>query len=383
MKAEESEKIINETSFKIVKDNNLKLSMAPQIDIKNYKDGEDLKYLAKMELFPKVQPVKIEDIKFTHYKVKASEEEIQATIDRILDANKDQKDTQEGYLAKLGDIVNIDYIGKLEEEDEPFEGGSGQGFQLDLGSKTFIDNFEDQLVGKKAGETVEVKVTFPKEYHQPNLANKKVNFTVKINKVSTAIKSQLTDEFVKDKLKIDNITKLKELITKDLENTYAQFVRNAIKKEIFDCLNDTADFEIPESMLKIQTDKLLGALEQDIKANPDNYKTPEDKKKAEDENKKIAKRMVKIGFILSQISSDNDIKVENQELFDTIQSRCANMPEDQRNKIFDYYRQNQGAVDDLRGSVLEDKVVTLILEKGNGQDKEISSKDAEKLNQDL
>ncbi len=170
--AEESEKIINETSQNIVKKDDIKLATTPKVNVSIFELNKDLSYKLEMEIFPEVPKIDISKLKLNKKEAKVSEDEINQAKDNILARYKKWNKQEDSYKSKKGDAVNINYVGKIDGKE--FDGGKADNHQLELGSKSFIDNFEDQLIGKKAGDNVEVKVKFPKEYHNAEFAGKKL-----------------------------------------------------------------------------------------------------------------------------------------------------------------------------------------------------------------
>ncbi len=145
--ADESDKIINDTVKKIVTDNNLKLALTPKIDIKTFEPGKDVEFTAVMELYPQVPEIEVAKVKITKRDAEISAADLDESLTKLLKFYRKWNPKPASEKAKIGDSVNIDYLGKIDKVE--FEGGAAKGYQLELGSKSFIDNFEDQLVGKK------------------------------------------------------------------------------------------------------------------------------------------------------------------------------------------------------------------------------------------
>ncbi|MCE3254605.1 MAG: trigger factor [Rickettsiaceae bacterium] len=374
--ADESEKIINETSKKIISENNLKLALSPKVEIKTFEPKKDFEYVVSMELFPSVPEIDLGKIKIVKKEAEIGKEETDEFINKIVNHHRKWDKQDENYKAKNGDAVNIDYVGKIDKE--AFEGGSAQGYQLELGSKSFIDNFEEQLVGKKAGDEVKVKVKFPKEYHNDKYAGKAAEFEVKINSVLTATKPELNDEFVKNNFGLENLAKLEEIAKEQVEGRYKTVSRNLFKKELFDFLNKKYDFDLPEGLVEEQLNNIWKEVEEELKQNPDKFKNEKEKEKAKEENRKLAERMIRSGIILSDLSEKNKITISNNDLIAEINKKAVNFP-GQEQMVAQYYQNNPGAIQSLRGEILEEKVIDFILEKGAIEIKKLSVKEFDKL----
>jgi trigger factor len=284
--ADESDKIINDTIKKIVTDNNIKLALSPKIDIKNFKEGQDVELTATMELYPQLPEIEFNKVKVTKRDAEISAADLDESLKKLLKFYRKWNAKDASYKAKLGDSVNIDYVGKIDKKE--FEGGAAKGYQLELGSKSFIDDFEEQLVGKKAGDETRVKVKFPKEYHNEEFAAKAAEFDVKINEVLTAEMPEINDEFIKNNFGLENKSKLEEAVKKQIDDNYKGIERNLFKKELFDFLNKKYDFELPVGLVEEQVTNLWAETEEELKTNPNKFKNDKEKEKAKDKKLEIA-----------------------------------------------------------------------------------------------
>ena len=378
--AEESEKIINETSKKIINDNNLKLALSPKVEVKTFEPKKDFEYSVTMEIFPSVPEIELNKIKIVKKEAEIGKAEIAEFIAKITKYHRkweSKNDGQnEGYKARTGDAVNIDYVGKIDKEI--FEGGSAKGHQLELGSKSFIDNFEEQLVGKKAGDEVRVKVKFPKEYHNAKFAGKAAEFEVKINEILTGKDPELNDEFVKTNFGLENLAKLEEIAKQQVEGNYKAASRNFFKKDLFDFLNKKYDFDLPEGLVEEQFKNVWAEVEEELKENPDKFKNDKEQEKAKEEKRKFAERMIRNGIILSDLSEKNKLTVTNNDLIEEVNKKARQFP-GQEKMVAQYYQKNPDAIQSLRGQILEEKAIDFILEKSAIEIKKISVKDFDKI----
>jgi trigger factor len=373
--AEESQKIINETSKKIVDENELKLALAPKVDVETFEPKKDFKYTVSMELFPEVPQIELDKLKLVKKEVAVAQKDIDEAKLKITANHKEWDKKDDSYKAKKGDAVNIDYVGKIDGKE--FDGGSAKGHQLEIGSKSFIDNFEDQLVGKKAGDEVKVKVKFPKEYHSADFAGKKAEFEVKVNSILVTKELKIDNKFVKEKFGVDDVKKFEEEISKQISSGYESMSRSLFKKDLFDLLNKKFNFELPSGLVEEQLERVWAEIEQEIKQNPDKFKNEKEENKAKEEKRKLSDKMVRSGIILSNISQENKITVADNEIMSEVNKKAAQFP-GQEQMVADYYQKNPQAVQEIRGMLLEEKVVTFILGKAKVEIKKTSLKDLEK-----
>ncbi len=374
--AEESDKIINDTIKKIVTDNNLKLALTPKIDIKTFEAGKNIELTATMEIYPQIPEIELSKLKVVKRDPEIAGSDVEESFTKLLKFYRKWNPKPSGEKAKIGDSVNIDYLGKIDKVE--FEGGAAKGYQLELGSKSFIDDFEEQLVGKKAGDEVRVKVKFPKEYHKEDFSGKAAEFEVKINEVLSAEMPEVSDEFVKNNFGLESKSKLEEAVKKQIEDSYQNISRDLFKKELFDLLNKKYDFELPAGLLEEQLNNLWAEVEEELKTNPNKFKNDKEKEKAKDKKREISERMIRCGMILSDLAQKNKIEVTNEDINKEIGKILARFP-NQEKAVLDYYQKNSGAVQQLRGSIIEEKTIDFILNNQAIEKKKISPKELDKL----
>jgi len=367
--AEEADKIISETLRKIVDENKFKLALPPKIDIKTFESGQNVEFTAVIELYPQLPEVELNKIKITKRDAEIEASDVDEALNKMLKFYRKWNKQDAGHKAKMGDAVNIDYVGKIDKVE--FEGGSAKGYQLELGSNSFIDDFEKQLTGKKAGEEVRVKVKFPKEYHKEEFAGKAAEFDVKINEVLTGEMPEVNDEFVKNNFGMENKEKLVEAVKKQLSDSYENMSRTLFKKELFDFLNKKHDFELPAGLVEEQLTQLMNDVES-------TNKSEKELEKAKDKKRDLAERMIRCGMILSDLAQKNKIEITNDDINKEFSKIMMRFP-GQEKAVMEYYQKNQSAVQQLRGSILEEKAIDLILEKSALDKKKVSLKDFDKI----
>lgn len=356
--ADESDKIISETIKKIVKDGDLKLALAPKIDVKTFEEGKDIELTASLELYPELPEVELNKLKVVKKEVEISAADLDESLEKLLKFYRTWNPKEKGEKAKKGDSVNIDYLGRIDKQE--FEGGAAKGYQLELGSKSFIDDFEDQLIGKKAGDEVKVKVKFPKDYHNAEFAGKAAEFEVKIHEVLAAKAPELNDEFIKTNFGMENKEKLMEVLKKQVETNYENMSRTLFKQELFDFLNKKHDFDLPQGLVDDQLNAMWAEVEEELKTNPTKFKSEKDKEKAKEKKRETAERMIRCGMILSDIAGKNKIEITNDDINKELGKVMARY-QGQEKAVLEYYQKNQAAVSQLKGAVLEDKTIDFIL----------------------
>ena len=374
--ADEADKLVSENLQKIIKDNEFKLALSPKVDVKTFEMGKDLEVEITLEIYPKVPEVDFSKIKVIRREVEISKAEVDEAFERLIKLHRNWNKQDATYKAKEGDSVVIDYVGKIDKQE--FEGGSAKSYKLELGTKTFIDNFESQLVGVKEGDQVKIKVKFPKDYHNDKFSGKAAEFEVKVNEVLKSELPEITDEFIKDKFGIENRGEFEDVIKKRLESNYHDMSRSLFRKELLEFVNKKYDFDLPSGLVDEQLKEVWGRVEEDVKNNPDRFKNDKEKEKEKERLKEDAEKTVRCGIILSELSRIHKVEVTNDDLNKEIGKIFSRYP-NQEKSILDYYQKNPSAINQLKSVVLEEKVIDVIFSDQSIEKKKISLKDFDKI----
>ena len=242
--------LIPEAYETAAKESELEIVAQPEIEVTQMDKGTDFIFTATVAIKPEVTLGDYKGIEVEKKEAEVSEEEITAEIDKAREANS-RLITIEDRATEDGDTVIIDFDGYV--DGKQFEGGYAEDYTLVLGSHSFIDNFEDQLVGKNLGEDVEVNVTFPEEYHVDELKGKPALFKVKIKEIQKKELPELDDDFAQDVSDFDTLDEYKA----DVEKKILENKENQIKREqedqIIEKIIENAQMEIPQQMIAAQT----------------------------------------------------------------------------------------------------------------------------------
>lgn len=226
----------------------------PTVDVVQLEKGKPFIFTAEVAKKPEVKLGKYEGVTVTKIDTTVTDEEVDAALERERNNNA-RVVTAEDKAIENGDTAVIDYEGFV--DGVAFEGGKAEGYSLEIGSHSFIDTFEDQLVGKKAGEEVEVNVTFPAEYHAEELAGKPAVFQVKVNEVKVKEMPELNDEFASDVSEFETLAEYKDSIRKGLEETKQKEARRSKEDEAIQKIVDKSEMEIPDAMIDAQVDNMI------------------------------------------------------------------------------------------------------------------------------
>ena len=234
-----------------------------------------------------------------------------------------------------------------------------------MGKDLFLKGFDKQLIGIKKGEEKTVEATLPENFPEKDLINKKAKFKCKITAVKNPEEAKIDDEFAKN-LGAKDLSDLKLLVSKQINDEYKNSLDRLSKNQILKELEKFKVDEIPENLIDEEVKVLSqGMSEEDMKKSRKNFED-------------IAKKRIKVGLILNEFGEKNNIKVTEQELQAEVQKQIRMMP-GQEKMVMDFYQKNQSALASLRGTVYEEKIMSLIKEKAKSNKKEISKDEAEKI----
>lgn len=307
--------VCDDTYPKAIEDNNITPVDYPEIDIVQIGKDKDFIYTATVTVKPEVKLGEYKGVEAKKIEYKVTDEDINAKLDLMKDKNA-RILTKEGKIEK-GDIATIDFEGFI--DGVAFEGGKADNYQLTIGSGTFIPGFEDQLVGAAAGDTVDVNVIFPEDYHEESLKGKPALFKVTIKEVKFKQLPELDDEFAKDVSEFDTLEELKQDIKKKLEEENAERAKREYEDEVLNKVVEAAEVDIPEVMIQKEIDYMMSDLNYRLK-----YQGLDIKKYAEllgttieslrDEFKEAAQKRVKSNLVLEAIAKAEGIDASEEEI---------------------------------------------------------------------
>jgi trigger factor len=205
------EKVVNETTSKVIEDKKLRPALQPKIEVTEFDEGKDLKFTLAVELLPDFKVIDLKSVKVEKPVAKIDKKAVDETLNKIASSNRETEPVTEKRATKKGDIVVMDFHGRTAKDNKPHEGMHAHDAQLELGSGQFIPGFEDQLIGKNIGDKVEVKVTFPEAYHAPELAGQDAIFDVEVKGINQAKETKIDDEFAK-KLGLTDEKALRDIV---------------------------------------------------------------------------------------------------------------------------------------------------------------------------
>ena len=358
--------LVPETTQKTLDEKNIRPATQPEVNViseaEDVLSGKaDFTFEIKLEVMPDFEPADPSKLKVERPVAEVEDAEVDEALQKLAEENREFSAKKGGKNAKAeeGDVVVIDFVGKL--DGEPFEGGSAEDARVAIGDGAFIPGFEEQLTGAKPGEERVLKVTFPEQYQAAHLAGKDAEFDVTVKSVEAPGEAKVDDELAK-RLGLDGLDGLKDALKKRFEQEHAQQSRLKVKRAILDQLDAEHTFDLPPQMVEAEFANIWREVQHAIEHD---HLEDEDKGKSEDELKAeyrgIAERRVRLGLVLAEIGRRNNVDVTQEELSRAINQEAVRYPGQER-QVVEFYQKNPQAVAQLRAPIYEEKVVDYILE---------------------
>ncbi|MEQ8867064.1 MAG: trigger factor [Thalassobaculum sp.] len=385
------EKAVNTNTEMAMNERGLRPAVQPKVEITAYDKGKDLEYTVSIELMPEIDPIDFASLSVERTIAKVDDKAVTEALERMAAQQKDSEPVADKRGAAEGDVVVIDFEGKI--DGTPFDGGAAQDHHLELGSNSFIPGFEGQLVGAEVGESRDVTVSFPDDYQAAHLAGKEAVFSVTVKELR-APKPVSIDDALAQRFGLDSLDALRDAVREQMQGEFAEAARAKTKRSLLDALADRHSFAVPAGMLE---EEYRGIVHQVVahgegaehKHDDDGHEghdheghdhhdhsghPSEDEKISEEERaeyRQIAERRVRLGLLLSEVGRVNNIQVTDDEVTNAIRSQAARFP-GQEKFVFEYYQKNPQALAQVRAPLFEDKVVDFILEMATVTDKEVT-----------
>ena len=357
------DQVLKDTTTKVLEEKKIKPAGQPKIDLKTFGEGKDLEYVITVTELPSIELSSFSKIKLDEYVVKINPKETDKRIEQIGKSQKNFVDVDPAKVANEGDLVIFDYKATVDGND--FKGSEGKNTQLELGKDLFIKGFDKQLLKVKKNEDVDVEVNLPENFPEKSLVGKKAIFKCKITSVKKAKPLEINDEFAKN-LGAKDLKDLKDLVSKQIKDEYKNSLDIIVKKKILEEVEKQKLDELPQNLI-----------DQELKSLSQGMKEDEVKK-----NKKLlenqAIKRIKTGLILNAYGEKNNINVTEQEINVEIQKQMKMMP-GQEKIVNEYYKENPSALDSLRGTIYEEKIIEQIKKEAKISKKEITKEEAEKI----
>jgi trigger factor len=339
----------------------------------------DLTYTVAFEILPKIELADVRGIKLEKPTASVADAEVDEALERLARQNRPFAAKAAGAKAEDGDRVVVSFVGTI--DGNPFEGGTADDITVEIGSKSFIPGFEEQLIGMAEGETRTVNVTFPTNYMNDALAGKAAAFEVTAKAVHAPGTVTLDDDFAKT-IGMESLARLKDAIKDRLQREHTTATRRKVKRALLDALDRMHKFEAPPTLIEQEFNAVWSTVMTDLQSQ---NRTLADEGTSEEaakvEYRTLAERRVRLGLVLAEIGDKNGIKVTEEET-NRAAAEHARQFAGQEQQVWNYYRKNPQALAALRAPIFEEKVVDYLLELADVTERQVSREELYKEDED-
>lgn len=332
-------------------------AVQPEVKMTNedWQEGQDIEVSMSYEALPAVPEVALSEIRLERLVAEIDEAAVSEALANLAASATDYEPAEAGHQAQSGDQITLDFAGTI--DGVAFDGGAAEDFPLVLGAGSFIPGFEDQLIGTKAGDTLDVTVTFPDSYSATHLAGKQAVFACTIKEVAVP-KPVVVDDALAEKYGADSLDALKDQIRGRLADEYAQASRALLKRQLMDALDALVSFELPPSLVEAEAGQIAHQLWHEEHHDHHGHDHPEIT--PTDEHKRLAERRVRLGLLLAEIGAKAEVTVSEQELQRALFAQARQYPGQER-QFFEFVQKNPQALQQLRAPLFEENVVDHII----------------------
>ena len=365
---------VQEGVQKLMDEQKIRPAMQPSVELEEGGIGKDAVVKVEVEALPEVPETELEGLKIERLRVEPSDEMLDEAVMRLAEGQKSFDPAPAKQVARKGDLLIIDFEGKV--DGEPFEGGKGEGMSIEIGSGRLIPGFEDQLVGTKANDQLVVKVAFPEDYPVAYLKGRDATFDVTVNEVQVPREVKADDAFAQS-MGLEGIDQLRGLLKSQVEQELGGLTRTHMKRQLLDQLAASYDFPVPQSMVDAEFDQIWRQLDHEASHESDPEAARAEMEKDREEYRSIAERRVRLGLLLSEIGQKAGVQVSQQEMNQLIAQAAQQYKAEDRQRFADYVRQDPMAAAQLRAPLFEDKVVDHLFGKAESSERVVTREELE------
>jgi len=359
--ADVSSRLIQTSFADAIKETELQIISMPQVDPPELTSGTDYTYDAKVEIRPALTDLDIKGLSLKRTNYQVGEEEMQAQLSMLQQNMAKHVRIEEDRPVQSDDFVLIDYEGF--KDGQPFaETAKTENFSLQVGSAHISTDFDDNLIGKNAGDKVEFEVTFPEDYHNEKLKGLTIQFQVDIKEIRKQEIPELNDDFAKSMGQFESLENLKNVIKDNLAEGYEKRIEQELNEQIFEQIIQKTDFELPDAMVDFELENIVADTERRFAyQNTSMEEVGLTKEKLQEQYRGTAEQQVRRQIILGKVIEQEKLELSDEELASGYadMAKNFNQPVEQ---IKSFYDQNQERLDFFKHALLEKKAIKLIIE---------------------
>ncbi len=355
--------MLQEIYPKALEELDLKVVDQPDVDVKNFKENENINFTFEVEVVPEFELPNFEEIEVEDVKEEFDKEVVTNEIERLRNENA-RYTIIEDRKTKKGDIVKLDFKGYV--DNEAFQGGEAKDYELEIGSNSFIPGFEDQLVDRAIGEEFDVNVKFPEEYHAEDLKGKDAKFICTINEIKVKELPELDDNFASDVSEFDTLKEFKADLRKKLKAQFNEMIDAQRENNVLDKVIEETKFDVPNRMIEDEVENELRNFQYRLQAQGLNYEdykkyTGNTDEEIKETFKEPAEKRVKLGLILEKYAKENKLKATKRD-YDKELDKLAEMYKAEDKEEFKK-SMSEGSLEFLDRGILNSKAIDDIKKK--------------------
>jgi trigger factor len=359
--------IMNQSYYEAISQESLRPAGQPRIEPTNFAEGQDLEFTAVFEVFPEIELPDFSKVEAEQLSAELSEED----IDEMIETLRQQRQTWEVVErpAQDKDMVNIDYLGK--KDGEEFPGGKAEGQNLVLGSERMIPGFEQGILGKEAGASFTMPLTFPEDYQNKELAGAEVEFDITLNTVSEQKLPEVDEEFFKSfGVEEGGVEAFREEVANNMQREMKTASRNKLKNAVMESLLSQVEVDAPASLVASEVHQLKHQMVQQMgggASQMDPHQLPDEIFKEQ------AERRVVLGLLMGEIIKKENLKADPDKVREAVEELASTYESPE--EVVKWYYSNEEQLSSIESSVVEDQVFDFIIEQANVAEKQVSYQD--------
>lgn len=349
------EKLLGATFQEAASQEKLRVAGLPEIDLKNMEVGKDLEYVASFQIYPEVVIAGVETLAITRPVAEITEADLDKMIDIIRKQNQEWADVDRA--AAVGDMLKVDFAGTV--DGEAFEGGAAEDYAVELGAGRMLKDFEDGLLGMKAGDEKTIDVAFPEDYHADNLKGKTAQFKLVVKQVREPAMPEVNEDFIKKfGVESGSVEEFRAEIKKNMQRELDNAIKTQLKQQVMDGLAELHAIDIPNALIKDEIRYIRDEFSQNTGSQADNM--PDELFAPQ------AERRVKLGLIVGEIIRQNALQRDPARVDAMLEAVAASYEDPDALK--NYYRSNRQAMQTIEAAVMEEMIVDWAMEKATVTD---------------
>ncbi|PWQ92959.1 trigger factor [Leucothrix arctica] len=351
------------TFSEAIEQEKLRVAGQPEIAPESLERGQDLVYVATVDIYPEFEIAPMADLEIKRPVATISDEDVDTMIENLRSQQKEWTDVERA--AADGDTVKINFVGSL--DGELFDGGSAEDFSVELGAGRMLKDFEEGLVGMSKGEEKEITVSFPEDYQAENLKGKDAQFKLTVNEVKEATLPEVDDAFI-EKFGVDagDLEAFRAEIRSNMQRELEQAIKNRVKQSVMDGLSDLHEIDLPKALVTQEVGYVRNEMAENA-GGADMSSLPDDLFKEQ------ASRRVKLGLIVGEIVTKNELKSDPSKVDDMLNTLASTYEDPQQ--LIEYYKTNPQAMQTIQAAVMEEMIVEWVIGQAKVTDEEVAFTD--------